>query len=278
MSKKFSQYSVLMSVYYKEKAEFFIQAVESMLKQTVPPDDFVIVCDGPLTDELDKAIVNIESLHPSLFQIVRLKKNRGLANALNIGLKYCKNELVARMDSDDISLPYRMEKQLEVIERNPQVDVVGGQIAEFETDPSSIKARRIVPCRYEEIQKRVKTRNPMNHMTVIFKKSVVINVGGYPDINLFEDYALWATLISQNIIFMNVDYTCCYMRTGEGMYRRRGGHKYIDGILKIEKLLKEKELISSWEYFKNIAIRYIGAVLVTSGTREKLYKLFLRKM
>lgn len=271
------KYSVLMSVYYKEKAEYFRLAVESMLNQTISPDDFVIVCDGPLTEELEREITFFTTRYPGLFQIIRLEKNSGLGKALNQGITYCKNEFVARMDSDDISLPDRIENQFKVFDNNPVVSVVGGQIAEFEYDPAEIKAYRIVPCSYADILKRVKSRNPVNHMTVMFKKSVIVNAGGYPDIHLFEDYALWATLIAEKKIFINVEHLCCYMRTGEGMYSRRGGASYFKSIKKIEKLLLKKKLISYPQYIVNLAVRFFGSIVVSDSIRKYLYKKLLRK-
>ena len=127
-------YSVLMSVYKKEKPEYLQMAIESMLKQTIPPNDFVLVCDGPLTRELDSVILTVRDQYPSLFQVIRLSQNSGLGNALNIGLKACKNELVARMDSDDLSLPYRCELQLNAFKKEPELVFCSGNIAEFTTD------------------------------------------------------------------------------------------------------------------------------------------------
>ena len=272
-----SRYSVLMSVYYKEKAEYLSLAVESMLNQTEPPDDFVLVCDGPLTEELDRVIGCFENENPELFQIVRLEKNVGLGKALNVGLEYCRNELVARMDSDDITHPQRMEWQLEYLKNNPDVTAVGGQISEFENNPEEIKAYRNVPCFNEDIEKRVKSRNPMNHMTVTFKASVVKKAGGYPDILYFEDYGLWVIMIANGEKFANVPHVCCNMRTGEGMYKRRGGKVYFASIRKMEKLLLDKGLISYPQYIKNIAVRCFGAVMLSPTTRKFTYKIFLRK-
>ena len=247
-----------------------------MLLQTVPPQEFVLVCDGPLTAELDKAIADFEKSSPEIFKVIRLKENVGLGRALNEGINHCTNELVARMDSDDITHPQRMEWQLEYFEEHPDVAAVGGQISEFVNNPVEIKAYRKVPCATEEINERVKSRNPMNHMTVTFKSSSVKKAGGYPDILYFEDYALWATMIAAGEKFANVPQVCCNMRTGEGMYKRRGGKVYFASINKMEKLLLDKGIITFGQYVKNIGIRYFGAI-VSPKLREKLYKMFLRK-
>ena len=127
----YDQYSVLMSVYRKENPEFFRIAIESMLKQTIPTNDFVLVCDGPLTPKLDQVIQTLSDQYQDIFQIIRLETNCGLGNALNTGLKICKNELVARMDSDDISLLNRCELQLKAFQSDPELSLCGGNIMEF---------------------------------------------------------------------------------------------------------------------------------------------------
>ena len=144
-------YSVLMSVYHKEKAEFLREALDSIWNQTVPTDDFVLICDGPLNEELDSVIDENLKAHPDVLHVTRLEKNGGLANALNIGLKLCKNELVARMDSDDISYPDRCERQLKIFESRDDVDLVSGTIEEFIETKDVIESRREMPQEPEEI-------------------------------------------------------------------------------------------------------------------------------
>lgn len=218
-------YSVLMSVYQKEKAEYFRKSAESMLNQTVSTDDFVIVCDGPLTKELDAVIEDLTKGHPGLFQIVRKKQQEGLGKALCVGLGFCRNDLVARMDSDDVSVPDRCEKQLAVFAAD-NAELVGGSVTEFMDNISDAEKVRRVPQTNEEIRQFAKRRNPFNHPTVMFRKSAVLKAGNYMDCQGFEDYYLWVRMLGCGMRGYNLQETLVYMRTGEGMYRRRGSFAY----------------------------------------------------
>ena len=155
-------YSVLMSVYHKEKPEYLKQAIESIQAQSLPTDDFVLVCDGPLNDGLDAIIAKKQQEMGEILNIVRLAKNGGLGNALNEGIKHCKNELVARMDSDDIAYPDRCEKQIAVFNVHPEVSVCSGIVEEFTTDPETVDTRRVPPETNAEIVEFAKKRNPFN--------------------------------------------------------------------------------------------------------------------
>ena len=184
---KQESYSVLMSVYYKEKPEYIRMAMDSIWKQTSKTNDYVLVCDGPLTAGLDAVIKEMEAEHLEL-NVIRLEKNSGLGNALNIGIEYCKNELIARMDSDDISRPDRCERQLKILAENPEVDIVSGTVEEFSKSAEEIKASRVLPEKHDDIVKFAKRRNPFNHPCVMYRKSAVEAAGGYQDFYLLEDY------------------------------------------------------------------------------------------
>lgn len=218
-------YSVLMSVYEKEQAEYFRTSIDSMLNQTIPTDDFVIVCDGPLTAELEQVITEVTVKYPELFQIIRLEQNQGLGRALAVGIIHCKNELIARMDSDDISVEDRCEQQLWVF-RTGKVDIVGGNIEEFIEDISKTSAARKVPQTNEEIHAFAKRRNPFNHPTVMFRKSAVETAGNYQDCKGFEDYYLWVRMLMHGMTGCNIPRTLVYMRSSAGMYERRGSFSY----------------------------------------------------
>lgn len=166
-----NSYSVLMSVYVKEKAEYLRTAMDSIWNQTIPTDDFVLVCDGPLNEGLDAVIEKMEEEHPDTLHVVRLEKNSGLGNALNEGIKHCRHKLVARMDSDDISRPDRCERQLKVFQEHPDTSVVSGIVEEFTTSTTEIEARRVPPETQEEIITFAKKRNPFNHPCVMYKNS-----------------------------------------------------------------------------------------------------------
>ena len=181
------KYSVLMPVYRKENPFYFYRAALSMMKQSVSPDEFVLVCDGPLTEQLDAVIRKLEETWSEQIKIVRLPENRGIGPALAAGVESCRNNLIARMDSDDIACPERCEKQLVQFRGNPALALASGAIAEFEMDSLEkaanmqwtidtpkepvkipedccITGTRTLPCGYEEILIFARRRNPMNHM------------------------------------------------------------------------------------------------------------------
>ncbi|MBE7018665.1 MAG: glycosyltransferase [Ruminococcaceae bacterium] len=270
-------YSVLMSIYHKEQPEFFQAAVESMLNQTVPPSDFVIVCDGALTKELDAVIAAFCQTNPQLFQIIRLPENQGLGLALKEGLPHCREALVARMDSDDIATKDRMHKQLQFLKEHPEISVVGAQIAEFEETPDRIIRYRMVPEYQKDILHKLKFSNPVNHVTTVFRKEHVLNAGSYPDHPGFEDYHLWTKLLSEGYVFHNLPDTCCFVRADAHMLKRRDGWTYFKNTVKMEKLLRKKKLISPWQYLVNITVRFGGTVLLPHGLRKKLFSKLMRK-
>lgn len=268
-------YSVLMSVYKMEKPEFLKLAIESMLNQTVPTNDFVLVCDGPLTLSLNSVINAMCARHPTLFQVIRLETNCGLGNALNIGLEKCKNELIARMDSDDISLPYRCEKQLRIFQNNSEIALCSSNIAEFESTPNKIKSIRHVPQTHEEILRFAKVRNPMNHMAVMYKRKAVIDSGGYIEIHLAEDYYLWVRMLQKGYKAANLQQCLVYARTGKGMYKRRGGIEYAKSIYELQQKLLQLHFISYLEFIRNCGVRIIVS-LIPTWAREYFYQRSLR--
>lgn len=172
---EYKEYSVLMSVYHKERSEYLKQAIESIQVQSLSTNDFVLVCDGPLNDELDAVIQTKQLEMGENLNVVRLAKNGGLGNALNEGIKPCKNELVARMDSDDIAYPDRCEKQIAVFNTHSEVSICSGIVEEFTTDPNTADTRRVPPETNAEIIEFAKKRNPFNHPCVLLNDSVVQN-------------------------------------------------------------------------------------------------------
>jgi len=215
------KYSVLMSIYNKEQLEFFIKSVESMLRQTIKPDEIVIVKDRPLTAELDQAINRYKKQNPELFTIVPLEKNLGLGPALNEGLKKCRNELVARMDTDDISLENRCELQLKEFNENPELCIVGTWTNEFYDEPSNIVTSRIVPEKHEDIMKFSRRRSPFNHPTVMYRKSAVLGCGGYQDVLRKEDIDLFIRMLHNDCLSMNIPKPLLLFRSNKDNYKRR---------------------------------------------------------
>lgn len=270
-------YSVLMSVYVKEKAMYLQEAINSMLNQTIPPSDFVLVCDGPLMPELEHVIKKFTEQNPVLFQIIRLPENRGLGEALRIGLQACKYEIVARMDSDDIALPERMKWQIAVLDERKDISVVGGQIQEFFETQENPGRCRIVPTAPEEIRKTAARRNPMNHMTVTFRKESVIAAGGYMSFDRFEDYYLWIRMLSMGFQMLNLDKICVYARVNMAMYQRRGGLGYFCQTLKLEKIILSTKLCSKRQFIQSIVVRFCGTVLLPNRCRQYFYLTMLRE-
>lgn len=270
-------YSVLMSVYALEKADHFRTAVRSMLEQTVPPADFVLVCDGPLGAELDEAVEELQQEHPELYQIIRLPENRGTGYALQQGLPHCRCEIVAKMDSDDIAVKHRMEWQLAVLQARPDISVVGGQIAEFTAAPEQVTGYRIVPLENGEIRKTAAFRNPMNHVTTVFRRQAALESGGYRDAPGFEDYDLWARMLHDGKQMMNLEETLCLVRVNRDTYRRRGGQAYFRQTVAMQKTLLRCGLLNRRQYLRNLAVRWIGTVLLPPNLRGQFFRILMRK-
>ncbi len=270
-----NKYSVLMSVYVKEKAEYLRTAMDSIWNQTIPTDDFVLVCDGPLNTELDTVIEDMEKSHPDTLHVVRLPKNSGLGNALNVGIKHCKNLLVARMDSDDISRPERCERQLSVFHDYPEVSICSGIVEEFTDSTDQIEARRVPPEKQNEITVFAKKRNPFNHPCVMYKKNAVDAAGGYQDFYLLEDYYLWIRMLQKGGVGYNLQEPLLWMRAGSYMYMRRAGWKYARSQKALFKYMKDTGFISSGQYIKSTVLRTCSS-LTPNWLREFMFKKFLR--
>jgi glycosyltransferase involved in cell wall biosynthesis len=209
-----------MSVYHKESPEYLSLSISSILNQTVPSDDIVIVKDGPLTHELDLILNNFARNYRNI-NIVSLEKNVGLGAALNAGLKECKNELVARMDTDDIALENRCELQLAEFENDKKLDIVGTFMYEFSNNPDDVKTIKTVPVTHEEIYKFAKRRNPFNHPTVMYKKSVILSNGGYSNMRRGQDIDLFTRILYKGCKGKNINKPLLKYRTNEAMINRR---------------------------------------------------------
>ena len=226
------EYTVLMSVYAKEEPVYLDTAIQSMLDQTVRTDDFVIVCDGPLTAELDAVLERHLAQNPAVLHLVRLPQNIGTGAALNIGLTHCKNELIAKMDSDDISVLDRCERQLKEFAEDDRLTVVGGNILEFTEDPAKPVSRRLVPCDNEGIQKYARRRQPFNNMTVMYKRSAVLKVGGYKAMTRSEDYDLYVRILHEGYYCKNINDDLVFARIKENAADRRTSYVTYRGFIK----------------------------------------------
>jgi len=269
-------YSVLMSVYHKEKPEYLKQAIASIQAQTLPTDDFVLVCDGPLNDALDAVIAKKQREMGETLNVVRLAKNGGLGNALNEGIKHCKNELVARMDSDDIAYPDRCEKQIAVFYTHLEVSICSGIVEEFTSTPDVVDAKRVPPEAHEEIVEFAKKRNPFNHPCVMYKKSAVEAVGSYQDFYLLEDYYLWLRMLMAGYQGYNIQEPLLHMRAGSDMYLRRAGWKYAKTQARLFKFMKSQGFIGEGQYIKSCVIRS-GSALAPNWLRKLMFEKVLRK-
>ena len=218
------KFSVCMSVYRRDDPVWFRQALDSVLHQTVVPDEIVLVVDGPVTDELDRVIQEAEA--SGQIRAIRLRENRGHGNARKVGLENCVNDLVALMDSDDLSLPDRFEKQLRAFLADPGLSMVGGQISEFVGAAEHVVGIREVLLTDREIKKDIRIRCPFNQVTVMVNRHHVASAGGYQDWYQNEDYYLWVRMYLKGLRFANVPDILVNVRVGEDMYRRRGGWKY----------------------------------------------------
>lgn len=268
-------YSVLMSVYHGEKAEYLRLSTNSILSQTVPTNDFVLMCDGPLTEELDAVIEDLLREHSDALHVIRLEENRGLGDALNAGIQYCKNELIARMDSDDIAVANRCELQLLKFQENPELAIIGGAIDEFEDTPSNVVSHKRMPETHNDIVAYARSRNPFNHPTVMYKKSAVLEVGGYPRRMLHEDYALWANLLLNGAKGCNLPDTLCFMRVDGGLYNRRGGWDYLKMAIKLRWHLYRIGLYTFWS-FLIVSFGLTVICLLPLPARKAVYRLILR--
>lgn len=229
-----SKYSVLMSIYKKEKPEYFVQSLESMVNQTLKPDEIIIVKDGELTKALEEVISKYINDYPGLFNIITLIENVGLGRALDEGLKYCKNELVARMDTDDISLPERCELQVKLFNENPELCIVGTMIDEFYDEPDNIISSRVVPTTNEEIFEFMKRRSPFNHPTVMYKKSEIIRWGGYGKMRRKQDLDLFSRMINNGCVAQNINQSLLLFRSNEENFRRRKSWSYCKSYIDVQ--------------------------------------------
>ncbi|MBQ2718604.1 MAG: glycosyltransferase, partial [Clostridia bacterium] len=265
------KFSVSMCVYGGDNAGHFSAAVESVLNQTVPPDELVLVVDGPVPEALDAVITTLAARDE--VRVLRFPENRGHGEARRAGLAACQNELVAIMDADDLSAPDRFRQQLAYFE-NEGVDIVGGDIAEFIGEESNVVAYRRVPATDAEIKDYIKKRCPFNQMTVMFRKCMYEKAGGYIDWYCDEDYYLWLRMMLNGAVFANTGTVLVHARVGEDMYRRRGGWRYFKSERALQKYMRKTGVIGTATYTANVAKRFIVQVLLPNRLRGWVFKKF----
>ena len=273
---EYPKFSVLMSLYIKEKAEYFDECMQSILRQTVLPSEIVIVYDGAISDELRKTVEKYKSLHSGWIKTVENEKNKGLGLALADGVPACTYELIARMDTDDIAREDRFEKQLQIFMENQDLDICGSYIIEFEGDIDDVLSKRVVPITHNDIAEYQKQRSAFNHMTVMYKKSTVLRAGNYEHCPLMEDDMLWIRMLIAGANCANVDDYLVYARTGYAMIERRGGWAYFKKYKNGRKKILDTGYISKWAYYKTVGVQLFVA-LVPKKIRLFVFTKMLRK-
>jgi glycosyltransferase involved in cell wall biosynthesis len=253
-----------------------MEAIDSIINQTVKPNEIILVEDGPISSELEYLIKHLESCVATL-KVVRLPNNVGHAGARQTAMDAATNDLIAVMDSDDIAVCNRFELQLKAFECNPDVSVIGGQIKEFVGTPDNVIGERIVPVNDSEIKTYLKSRCPMNLVTVMYRKSDVAKVGGFIDWYCEEDYFLWIRLTQSEFRFHNVNENLVNVRVGKEMYQRRGGWKYFKSEAKLQKYMLDNQIINGGGYLVNTLKRFIVQVLLPNRLRAWVFKRFARQ-
>ncbi|MCR5203763.1 MAG: glycosyltransferase [Lachnospiraceae bacterium] len=274
-------YSVLLSVYKDDSPVFLTEALNSIYKdQTKKPDEIVIVEDGPVPDETEEVLRSFfDSVHDegtAKVKIVGLEKNVGLGAALKEGAKHCTGDYIFRMDTDDVSVPERFRIMSEYLEKNPDVDVLGSDIGEFNANPDHVIRKRVCPADYDGILKMCRSRNPMNHVSVAIRRESLLKVGGYKALPLIEDYYLWVRMLANGMKLANINKTLVKVRIGNGFDNRRGSHDRIKSWRILQKYMVRHGMIGHFRALINmISIR----IFVYSPGRLKhfLYGKFLRK-
>lgn len=269
--------SVLMSVYKNDNPDFLKVALESIYdNQTRKPDEIVVVFDGELTPELYSVLDNFKKNKESVVFYYPQAINRGLGQALRIGSEKCTGDYIFRMDADDISVPERFEKQLAYIEANPDIDVLGTDIAEFNVSPDEEMRLRICPEKHNDIVRMGKKRNPMNHVSVCIKWSALQKCGGYETVLLLEDYYLWLKMIASGCTLENMHEALVYVRVGNGFDNKRSSKVRIAGWRVLQKFMLKHKLLNKIEAVINM-VYIVGFVYCPVGLKKIVYSKLLRK-
>jgi glycosyltransferase involved in cell wall biosynthesis len=264
-----------MAVYHKDDPERFDAALSSVFANSQVPDAVLIIADGPLTPELD-AVLSDQMTREDTLKLHRLAQNQGLAAALNAGLLLVETEWVVRADSDDYNHSDRFAKQAAALAmRNGSLDLLGSAIQEIDLDGKPLAIRQTVSG-HDAIRSFAARRNPFNHMTVWYRAELARRVGGYPNVYLKEDYALWARMIQEGARCENLPEVLVTAAAGEDLYRRRGGGRYAAAELQLQIHLYNAGLKSiSQAAFDGFARAVV--FLMPATLRARIYKSMLRK-
>jgi len=267
--------SVVLPTYHGDTPNELKQAIESLAEQTVLPGEVYIIKDGPLTNDLESVLNEKTNEFPTTIRTHQIDENKGLGNALRVGVKNCSHDMVARMDADDVSVSSRFERQLEFLTENPDIDIVGGYIEEFDSDPNDPIARREVPTTHEDIEQMARFRSPVNHGTVMFDKEAVLQAGNYRPVDRMEDYDLWVRMLLDGATFANIPEVLVKVRAGEEMHGRRGGWEYAREEIRTQVELYRRGFISVPIFLFNTLTR-TTLRLVPNQIRGTIYRTLAR--
>ena len=266
-------FSLLVSTYANDDPAYLREAVlSSTTAQTRPPDEVVLVQDGPVPEALASEIKHLAETLPMPVVHLALPANIGLGPALDAGLAASSHEIVARMDADDVSLPERFERQVAVIEAG--ADIVGSGLLEFGESIDDVVGTRTPPTDPDEIRRVIRFRDPFNHPTVVYRRSAVLAAGGYTDMALLEDYLLFTRMVEGGAAPANLPQPLVYYRVGAGAYARRGGTALLRSELRLQRRFRELGITSRAEYLRNVTVRG-GYRLVPEGVRKVAYRRLL---
>ena len=271
------QFSVLVSVYKKEKPQNLIQCFDSLLQQSLPANEWVVVEDGPLTEGLYRVLDLYEKQYPKLIKRVKIPNHVGLGAALAEGIRHCSCELIARMDADDVACKERFERQINLFLMKPELDICGSWIEEFEGDLEHVVSRRKVPVKEQDIRKYQKLRDAFNHMTVMYKKQAVLDAGNYKSVPLMEDTVLWAQMLQNNAHCANIPEYFVKVRVGKDYYERRGGWAYFKQYQQGKKEVLKTGFTNRWDYYSTVLAQFFVA-LAPMSVRSFVFKHFLHRM
>jgi len=267
-------FSVLMSVYAKDRPSWVAQALDSVLDNTAKPAEVVIMVDGPVGQDI-RAVLDKAAQNP-LIRVIYHPVNIGRGAALAIAIPQCKHELIALVDADDVSRPDRFAKQLAAFAANAALAVVGGQVQELEAETLTPLAQRQVPLTNEQIRQYIKTRMPFNNPTIMFKRQAVLDSGNFQAFGLLEDYYMWVRVAAKGYEMLNVPDILVDMRVNLDLYGRRGGYAYFRMNKRLFDKMRELHLLSAWEYYYTLSVRFCVQVLMPNKVRSWFYKRVLR--
>lgn len=266
-----SSFSVLLPTYSGDEPIGLSEALESVVTQTCSPDEILIVMDGDLTQELEAVVEEYVTEYPNMVEPLMLSERCRLGTALRRGVEAASNELIARQDADDLSVPDRFERQISFLDANPEVDVVGGSVEEFDENMSRTIGKREVPTTHDEIRRMARFRCPMNHMTVVFRRKSVLDAGNYRDTDPMEDYDLWIRMLMNGARFANLPEVLSKVRAGTEMYHRRGGWEYARQEISFQREFHRKNFISTPVFLFNVITR-TTLRLIPNRARKEIYE------